>query len=1619
MAHILASSKAAFLEQLNERLLPLVKPDQQPTLAQFARRLFTIVPLTELQQRQDTDLLGCTLAFWRFFQHYAGPCEQIRVFNPDTQQHGWESTHTIIQIIHPDSPFLVDSVRMALKRQGLAIHSLQNAVLYAGRDQGGVLQQLYADAESGGQAESIMHVEVDRCASAAELQALADGLQRVLAQVRAAVADFTPMREQVELRIKGLQRRGKHFFAADERNEVVAFLHWLLDDHFTFLGYECFAINQGLAAAELGLDPAQSLGILREQSLDDQVADMPQAVIDYLRSPLLLSFAKASQMSRVHRPAYPDYVSLREVDAEGNVVREHRFMGLYTSKVYSSSVTSIPWLRRKVAWVQQESGFAPAGHLGKELKQVLQVLPRDDLFQMSADELLHTAVSIVQMQERSQIRLFLRRGNYGRFYYCLAYVPRELYSTAIRQTIQRVLMQRLQASECEFWTYFSESVLTRTQFILRVDPQQAVNVEHERIEQEAIQACSSWQDDFSARLHERLGEAGAMQALRDFPAGPPAGYSDRFTPASGVVDIEHLQALSSEQPLGMSFYQPLAQKAGVLHCKLYHLGEPLPLSDVLPILENLGLRVLGEYPFQFRHRNGSDYWIHDFEFTCTETLDIQDVNQLFREAFLAIWNQQAENDGFNRLVLHARMPWREVSLLRAYGRYLKQIRLGFELPYIANTLCNHAPIAHELVRLFKTRFYLARKLGSDDLADKQQRLEQAIINALDAVPVLNEDRILRRYLELIKATLRTNFYQLEADGSAHDYLSFKLDPQQIPELPLPRPMYETFVYSPRFEGVHLRGGKVARGGLRWSDREEDYRTEVLGLVKAQQVKNAVIVPVGAKGGFVPRRLPSAAGRDAVQQEAIACYRLFIRGLLDLVDNLVAGELVPPEGVVRHDGDDPYLVVAADKGTATFSDIANEIAASYDFWLGDAFASGGSAGYDHKKMGITARGAWVSVQRHFRELGINVQEDPITVVGIGDMAGDVFGNGLLQSRSVKLVAAFNHQHIFIDPDPDPAASYAERERLFALPRSSWADYDSALISSGGGVFERSLKQIRLSKQMQALLDTDARALTPTEVISLLLKAPVDLIWNGGIGTYIKGSTEQHADVGDKANDSLRINGKQLRCKVIGEGGNLGMTQLGRIEYCLQGGRANTDFIDNAGGVDCSDHEVNIKILLNEVVGAENMTGKQRNTLLAKMTDEVASLVLSNNYKQTQAISLAERQALHTMSEYRRFISTMESSGKLDRALEYIADDEQLAERAARGKGLTRPELSVLVSYAKADLKESLAESGIADDGYLTAELHSAFPAVLGKKYAEALAGHRLRSQIIATQLANNLVNHMGITFLRRLQQSTGASVGEIAKAYVVGRDVFALMDSFAAIEALDHQVPAAIQLELMDDLMRLGRRATRWFIRNRRTALDPAHEVAHFAPRIAELAQDFEGRLQGPVLAQWQEKVDHYTAAGVPAELARRVAATGQFYTMLGIIEAADAVARPPERVAEVFFALAGALQLPWFAQQVNNLSVDNHWQALARESYRDDLDWQTRAMAVSALQVAEPDATTEALLATWMACNSSMVERWQSMLVELKSAGGGDYPMVAVAMRELLDLAQQARLSVEAGACSS
>lgn len=1067
-------------------------------------------------------------------------------------------------------------------------------------------------------------------------------------------------------------------------------------------------------------------------------------------------------------------------------------------------------------------------------------------------------------------------------------------------------------------------------------------------------------------------------------------------------------ASARNDDLAMSFYRALEEDESTLHFKLFYPDEPLPLSDVMPIFDNLGFRVIGEHPFEVIDRTGKAVWIHDFTLQAHSgsVVDIHRIRPIFEELFRRVWHGEAENDAFNRMMLSSYMSWREIALLRTYARYMRQIRFSNSQTFISNTLVNHVNLTRILLELFEIRFNPDRFQSRGKCEAAQQKLEIEFNAGLDDVENLSEDRVLRLFMELMQATLRTNYYQPDGEGQPKPYISVKFDPTRIPDMPLPMPMFEIFVYSPKVEGVHLRGGKVARGGLRWSDRFEDYRTEILGLVKAQQVKNAVIVPVGAKGGFVAKRLPDPSDREAFQAEGIAAYKTFIRGLLDITDNLVDSEIQPPQRVIRHDEDDHYLVVAADKGTATFSDIANGLAAEYGFWMGDAFASGGSNGYDHKKMGITARGAWVSVERHFREMGINPAEDEFTAIGIGDMAGDVFGNGLLCSEKTRLVAAFNHIHIFIDPNPDSEKSYKERKRLFELPRSAWTDYDAKLISKGGGVFNRSAKSIPVSAEMKKLLGIKADRVPPNMLISHILKAEVDLLWVGGIGTYVKSASESHSDVGDKANDSLRINGDELRCKVVGEGGNLGFTQLGRIDYALKGGRLNTDFIDNSGGVDCSDHEVNMKILLNRAVAMGDLTGKQRNIMLEEMTDDVSALVLKNNYRQTQAISIASLDTAPRLEEYRRLMNTFESHGKLNRDLEFLPDDETLSERKLAKKGLTRPELSVLISYVKGDLKQTLIESELPDDPLLAGEMYKVFPKELTKRFSSELGEHQLRREIIATQIANDMVNHMGITFVERLNQSTGADAASIALAWIIARDVFRIDNWWDRIEGMDYLVSADLQMSLMQDLMRLMRRAVRWLLRNRRAELNIQNHMERFADNVWAITSNLPEYLGEQACAVWEKRHGELAGSGLPKDLAQVLAGTGYLYSSLGIIEAQEASGMPLKTVANLYYDLGERLDLNWFANSIAVLTPNSHWQALARESFREDLDWQQRALTTGVLKLVKKPGDVMACVDAWQAKNQPMIDRWKAMLAELKSAREPEYAMFSVALRELLDLAQ-------------
>ena len=1599
MGHHETLERKEYLDKIVEELGNQIPEQQKEALREFVYQYYSMDTRRELNKCKRRDLLGSTLSFWKFIQFHDPDRPGIEVLNPDYPHHGWHSTHTILRLVHRDMPFLVDSLRMKLNERGLTVHNLRNTVIHSRRD--GQFNLVFdIDAEASVHREAIIYVEIDRQDNEEELDVITEQVAAVMADVVRVVEDYRSMYSRVEHLASSM--------IGGQAEQVKEFLNWLLNNNFTFLGYEELKVVESEGRRQI-IRPSDSLlGLLRTTHKGEigQLELEPFIEKDFFEQKDWLSFSKAAVRSSVHRPAYPDFITIRQFAEDGSVVGEARIVGLYTSPVYRQSPFSIPYINHKTQEVIERSELDPRSHHGKELEQILEVFPRDELFQTPRDQLFTTVMSILRIQERKKIRIYIRQDPYGTFCSALVFVPRDVYSTNLRIKMEEILCQRLHAVDSEFTTHFSESVLARVHFIFKLRGR--IEYDLEAINDELTLAASSWIDEVRSALLESYGEVKGNKLIAMYASGFSAGYKEAFSPESAVVDVEHFQRINDKDSLSMGFYRSLDDEPGRIHFKLYHFVEPLPLADQIPIIENLGLRVLAEYPYLIRKNDGQVIWIHDFllSYDPKKSVDIQKVDKTFKGAFEKVWFGEAENDRFNLLVLACGMNWRQVAMLRSYSRYIKQIRMGFSQSYIAETLCNNIKITRMLVELFESRFNPELSLSKTQRLGRQQQIQQSILEALDQVTVLSEDRIIRRFQSVITATLRTNFYQLGSDGKAKSYISYKLSPREIPDIPKPVPLYEIFVYSPRVEGVHLRGGKVARGGLRWSDRVEDYRTEILGLVKAQQVKNALIVPVGAKGGFVPKQLPVNGNREAIMEEGVACYQTFIRALLDVTDNLSESDVVHPESVVFYDDDDTYLVVAADKGTATFSDVANEIAKEYGFWLGDAFASGGSVGYDHKKMGITAKGAWVSVQRHFRERGVNVQEDPISVIGVGDMSGDVFGNGMLSSETLEMVAAFNHQHIFVDPNPDVERSYLERQRLFNLPRSSWQDYDASLVSKGGGIFSRHAKSVAVSAEMKERFDIKAGRMTPNELIRSLLRAPVDLIWNGGIGTYVKAINESHADVGDKANDPLRINGCELRARVVGEGGNLGLSQLGRVEYSLQGGALNTDFIDNSGGVDCSDHEVNIKILLNDIVASGDMTVKQRNKLLESMTEDVSRLVLSNNYHQSQALSLAESEARYRMDEYKRFMEYLEGEGKLDRSIEFLPDNEALADRVGAGQGLTRPELSLLISYSKADLKEALINSDVIDEPYMINELHTSFPGTLVEKFSEQIDQHRLRREIVATQIANHMIDMMGITYVLRVRQTTGASAPEIARAFMVSRDVFHISDYWHVIENLDYQLSSSMQQQMMVSLIKLTRRASRWFIRLKRQDLVAAECIEHFGPLISSFTESFTEYLSDSEREELGSKMAQMVSHQVPENLAKVVCGLRHLLSALPIIQAADQTGQPIEKVAQTYFAVGERLELNWYSIQLGNIEVVNHWQSLARDSIRDELTWQQRALTVALLNTESEEEELNLKLDEWMMQHHALVARWQGMLSEIRNASVHEMAMFTVANRELMDLAQ-------------
>ena len=1565
------------------------KPRDSDLTADFTRLYYAEVDPEELAQRADADLKGAAAAHLAFGRAFSPGKARIRAYNPARERDGWTSTHTVIEIVNDDMPFLVDSVTMEVNRQGLTLHLLVHPVLRVARDGKGELISVLKPGESAdGRLESFMHLEVDRQTDPAKLAELEAGLTKVLVDVRAAVEDWKPMQGRMREALSRLESARSGVPPA-ELEEGRAFLAWLLDDNFTFLGCRDYEIATAQGEDVLRIVPGSGLGILREragETLSASFATLPPEARKSARVKELLVLTKANSRSTVHRPGHLDYVGIKHFDAKGEVRGETRFLGLYTHTAYAANPMQVPLLRRKLAAVMERAGLLPSGHSGKALASILDNYPRDELLQISADELFQHAVAIVQLGERQRLRLLTRRDAYGRFVTCLIFVPRERYNTELRQRFQKILTEAFNGASSDFDVDLSSAMLGRILMRIRTRPgEMAATPDLRALEARLLEAMRRWEDDLQAALVERHGEERGNQLFRRYEKAFPASYREEYAVREALNDIEMLESLDPATDLGMNLHLRKSGRPGMLNFKIYRRGSAVPLSDSVPMLERLGVRVQYEHPHKVEPAGAAAVRVVDFGLVppAGSTLDVAAVREAFHAAFLGMFTGTIEADSLNRLVLSAGLSAREITVLRAYARYLRQGTSTFSLAYVEQALAANPRIAALLVRLFFARFG-----GKGD----EGQLAEEIGAALDEVQNLDEDRILRSFLGVIQATTRTSYFLHKP------CVSFKLDPKRVPGLPEPRPMFEIWVYSPRVEAIHLRGGKVARGGIRWSDRREDFRTEILGLMKAQMTKNAVIVPVGAKGGFVVKRPP--AEREAYLKEGVACYQTFLRGLLDISDNLLGGKVVPPKDVRRHDTDDPYLVVAADKGTATFSDYANAIAKEYGFWLGDAFASGGSAGYDHKKMAITARGAWESVKRHFRELGVDTQSQDFTVAGIGDMSGDVFGNGMLLSRHIRLVAAFDHRHVFLDPSPESEPSWRERKRLFDLPRSSWADYDAKLISEGGGVFPRTAKSIPLSVEVQETLGVEAKALTPNELISAILKAPVDLLYNGGIGTYVKSSRQSHADVGDRANDAIRVNGGELRCKVVAEGGNLGFTQLGRVEYALNGGRINTDAIDNSAGVSCSDHEVNIKILL----GATNLALEERNKLLAEMTDEVAALVLRDNYFQTQSLAVSGVLAPSLLEPQYRFIKSLEKAGRLNRALEFLPNDEEFEERRAAKLGLTWPERAVLLAYSKIALNEALLESDIPDDPFISTALERYFPERLRAPFRSQILAHPLRREIIATHVTNSMINRVGSTFVHRMQEETGGTPPDVVRAYLITREVFGMVQLWRAIEALDYKVPDRVQTAMVIDAGRLIVRATLWFLRNRAHLADLSRSIDHWRAGAERVAALFPNVLPPSERAAFDAAARRLEKDGVPAALAANVAALDAMFSVLDIVEVADELKRDIEPVARLHFTLAGELDFPWLRSVIGRLPADSHWDTLAKAALRDDLSAMLRALAANALRAEPAVMDPGSLMAAWKERNAVLYTRFSQVLADLRAAEAPDLAMLSVALRELRNL---------------
>ncbi|MBP6011680.1 MAG: NAD-glutamate dehydrogenase [Alphaproteobacteria bacterium] len=1569
--------------------------------SQFAKHFFAGAAPEDLTVFSKDIQSGIARLFWQAAEARKPGEMFVRVFTPAASVDGFAAPVTLLATINDDKPFLVDSILSELGERGLKVKAVFHPIFKVKRDANGVFRGFVFDGSEAA-SESMICVAVSRLGTAERMRAVEGGVTQVLRDVRVAVGDWKATLTRLDESIAELWQNPPKI-PKDELDESLAFLQWLKQNHFTFLGTRDYAFDP---KGDGQLTPLHEtgLGLLRDPERrvirrGQDRATMTPEVRAFMMQPSPLIVTKSLEKSPVHRRVQEDYIGVKRFDKAGNLVGERRFIGLFTSTAYHDSPREIPFLRRKVANVMAQSGFAKGSHNAKALAVVLENLPRDELFQVSEADLLKMGPALAYLGDRPDTNVFIRFDTFERFASVHVYFPADKFRGGLMRALGGILTDALGGQVTSAYPHTEEGQMARIHFMIVFPDRRPASYDHDALKARLTQAVRLWSDDFADALTQSMAPEHADAIFAQYAGAFSEAYREAFGPAEAILDIAKIEevAAAGAGALALRSSGGKDPSDGVIHFKIYHAGAVIELSDLLPVLEDFGLRVIEEVNYPVK-RAGVPVTIHDLRLKGQLTPEREASMRLFEDAFLTVWNGGAESDRFNRLILFADLPWRDVAMLRSVAKYLRQATFGASQALMEEALARNPRIAGALVRLFKARFDLA----TANRAQLEAKINGEIDEALAKVPSLDDDRIVRRFRNVIQSMLRTNFFQ-----KGKPSIAFKIDSSKIEDLPLPRPMFEIFVYSPEVEGVHLRFGKVARGGLRWSDRREDFRTEVLGLVKAQQVKNAVIVPVGSKGGFYPKKLPPPSNREAWMAGGIAAYKTFIASLLDMTDNIAPdGKIVPPADVVRHDPDDPYLVVAADKGTATFSDIANGISKDYGFWLGDAFASGGSAGYDHKKMGITAKGAWETVKRHFREIGTDIQTTPFTVVGVGDMSGDVFGNGMLLSKATKLVAAFDHRDIFLDPSPDPAVSFAERQRIFNLPRSSWADYDQAKISKGGGVYSRSMKKIPLSPEVKALTGLTADSAEPAELMKALLKAPADLLWFGGIGTYVKSSAQSHADVGDKANDALRVDGKDIRAKVVGEGANLGMTQAGRIEYAHAGGRLNTDAIDNSAGVDTSDHEVNLKILLNGSIGAGELKAADRDPLLVRMTDEVGHLVLADNYNQSLALSVAQLGGAWESDAYGRFMRALEREGRLNRSVEGLPSNDNLRERANRNEGLTRPELAVLLAYAKLQLFDELNSSALPDDPFYAGTLKAYFPSEAAK-YAKGMGLHRLKREIVATVLTNEMINRGGPVFMHRLKEASAAEAPALARAYTIASQAFGTDKLVARINALDNKIAAEVQLKMHARLAMQLLRQTLWFFRHVPATTPIADAIAPYAQGIDKLRGTFSTLVSDAEGKAISDSIAELRAAGVPDDLADDIGALSAIGATPDITRLSTETKKPLDMVAGAYFAAARTIGVDRLRLAAERMNLPEHWDRLAVRRLIDDLFVHQRELAARALSngtTGDNRKAGNAAVDTWAQGHREQVDRVGTLIGDLERSGTFTVARLTLAASQIRDL---------------